>query len=225
MAIPPFFEPLQFVTEIVYTVIIVFFCLAIYLKTKESYDLTKHKGIRYFRDAFLLFGLSYLIRFFFFTFFFSSFKFGFLISRELLAILFMALTGYLSTIAVFYLISSSIWKQINNWYFLVTGHIVAIVLSLVSLITMSHSMSHIMLLYLQSIAIIIAIVLSFVIPKMGNKISQVKAFYVLIYIFWLINLWAIAPKGVFPFAIKLVFQMLSLIVFTIIYYKVSKWIK
>ena len=60
MAGPMSYFPVMFSFELVYTVIAVIFCMAIYFKTKESYELTKYEGIKYFRDAFLFLGLSYL---------------------------------------------------------------------------------------------------------------------------------------------------------------------
>ncbi|KAF5428393.1 hypothetical protein C5S42_03390, partial [Candidatus Methanomarinus sp.] len=61
--------------ELGYTLIIVFICLLIYLKTKEIYDLTNHKGIYYFRNTFLFFGLAYLFRFIFMSFLLTKITF------------------------------------------------------------------------------------------------------------------------------------------------------
>jgi len=223
MTIPSFIYS-GFMIEFIYTIIVVFFCFVIYVKTKESYDLTKHKGIRHFRNAFLLFGFSYVMRFFVIAIFFSGFKFGFVVSRDLLAILSMVFTGYLSTLAIFNLIYSSVWKKINDTYFTIISHIAAVISALLVFITASHAIAHEMLFYLQSIIMIIAIVLSLLLLKKKN-ISSVKIFYTLIFVFWLINLWAIAPRNILSVEIKLIFQIISIIVFVIVYYKVSKWLK
>ena len=44
--------------EPIYSVIIILFSLFIYLRTKEIYELTYYKGIKYFRNAFLFFGIA-----------------------------------------------------------------------------------------------------------------------------------------------------------------------
>jgi len=51
------------IIEFIYTSLIVLLCFYVDYKTKEIYELTKHKGIKYFRNAFLFFGLSYGLRF------------------------------------------------------------------------------------------------------------------------------------------------------------------
>ena len=58
-----FFNPIRLIPELIYTTIIVIFCYLIYHKTKEIYNLTKYKGIHYFRNTFLFFALAYASRF------------------------------------------------------------------------------------------------------------------------------------------------------------------
>jgi hypothetical protein len=69
MRMPP--NPEFLILETVFTLVALVLGLLIYFKTKESYELTKHPGIRYFRDAFLFLGLSYLLRFLFSAVFLS----------------------------------------------------------------------------------------------------------------------------------------------------------
>ena len=59
-----FLPVLRIGSELIYTLIIIIMCGIIYFKTKEIFDLTKHKGIGFFRNTFLFFALSYLMRFF-----------------------------------------------------------------------------------------------------------------------------------------------------------------
>jgi hypothetical protein len=224
MAGPPPLNPMIFSTELLFTIIAVIFCFIIYFKTREIYELTKHKGIRYFRDAFLFFGLSYVVRFIFSLSMFSGLAFDFIVPREMFGPLFILPLGYLSTMGIFYLIFSSIWKRFTNKAMLILGHIIAVLLSIVSFITRSH----IMLLYLQSILLIIAVILSFTAKKDGKKLSGAKILYMLVAALWLINLWIIDKGGrrpPFSPATEIFFHLVSLIVFIIIYYKVSKWLK
>jgi hypothetical protein len=53
--------------EIIYTSLIIFPSLFIYVKTKKLYDFSKYKGIRYFSNAFLFFTLAFLVRLVYFT--------------------------------------------------------------------------------------------------------------------------------------------------------------
>src|SRR3989338_1734412 len=182
MAIPIFSEQLNFVVETAFTILAVIFCFLIYIKTKESYELTKYEGIKYFRDAFLFFGLSYLLRFIFSLIFLSRIAFDFILPRKIFIPLFILPLGYFSTISILYLVFSLIWKKVNNKILLIGGHSIAILLTLISVITRSH----LMLIYLQSFLLTVTIVWSFLIHS--KKLSQTKILYILVFVLWLINL-------------------------------------
>ena len=216
---PHFFDPMIFGTELVFTIIAFIFCFAIYYKTRESYELTKHPGIRYFRDAFLFFGLSYVMRFLFSLVLFSGMAFDFFIPREMFAPLFILPLGYLSTIAIFYLIFSLVWKRVNNTKILVLGHLIAILVPLLAFLTRSHML----LLYMQTVLLIIAVLLLLFIRKEKAGLSKTKILYLLVFGLWLINLFVIDSRRPFPPEIEILFRAVSLIVFILIYYKVYKW--
>lgn len=221
---PPVFNPLMPAIELIFTVIAVLFCFLIYFKTTEIYKLTKYNGIRYFRDAFLFFGFSYLMRFLFSLAMLSRFAFDFIVPRYMFGPIFILPMGYFSTMGIFYLIFSSIWKRFNNNNMLIVGHLVAVALSVVSFITRSH----LMLLYLQSVLLVIAVILSFAAKKEGKKLSGARILYILVAALWLINLWIIGKGGrrpPFSPGTEILFHILSLAVFFVIYYKVSKWVK
>ncbi|MCK5698655.1 MAG: hypothetical protein KAH93_02325, partial [Candidatus Aenigmarchaeota archaeon] len=61
--------------------------------------------------------------------------------------------------------------------------------------------------------------------KKGKKRLPMRAVYFLISLFWLINLFVLGPGRVIPFELELSLQIISVIVFFIIYYKVAKWVK
>ena len=221
MAFRHFFDPILFGTEFVFTAIAVIFCLLIYFKTREVYNLTKHKGIKYFRDAFLFFGLSYILRFLFSLVFLSRIAFDFVLPRAMFMPLFILPLGYFSTIGIFYLVFSSIWKRFNNRRLIILGNIIAILLSLISFITRSHFI----LLSFQSVLLVFAITLSIFVHRGEKKASGIKILYLLISTLWLINLWVIVPRRSFSLETEVFFQFVSLSVFIVIYYKLSKWIK
>jgi len=47
-----------------YSVLIVFICLIIFLKTHRLFRISSHQGIRYFRNAFFFYGLAFTARYF-----------------------------------------------------------------------------------------------------------------------------------------------------------------
>lgn len=50
------------VIELVFSLIVITTCFVIFFKTKEIYELTEYKGIKYFRYTFVFLGLSYIFR-------------------------------------------------------------------------------------------------------------------------------------------------------------------
>ncbi len=116
----PHFNPLIFGTEIIYTILIMIFCILVYFKTKEIYNLTKHKGIQFFRYAFVFFGLAYASRLFLFLIIFSAESmFKHFIPRIMLMPVFNLIMAFFSTMAILYLTYSTIWKKINNEHFII----------------------------------------------------------------------------------------------------------
>ena len=221
MPVPHIFNPEIFATEFVFTTIAVAFCFLIYFKTKEIYELTRHAGIKYFRGAFLFFGLSYVVRFLFSLVILSMIAFDFAIPREMFGPFFILLLGYFSTIGIMYLIFSSIWKKFNKKNLLLVGHGIAILLSIVSFM----ARSHFILLYFQSALLILAVILSNILHKREKKISRIKVLYFLVSALWLMNLWIIDRRRLFSFEMKIFFQIISLAVFFVIFHKISKWVK
>ncbi|MFH1915705.1 MAG: hypothetical protein ABIJ21_00425 [Nanoarchaeota archaeon] len=216
---PPMFSPFTFTTELVFTIIAVIFCALIYFKTKDIYDLTKYKGIKYFRNAFLYFGLSYIIRFLFSLFMLSMIAFDVFIPRYRIMPFFILILGYFSTAGILYLVFSSLWKKIKAPLIAIFIHGTAIILSLASFFTRSH----IILIYLQTALLVFAVVLSILTHK-AKRISGVRILYFLIFALWLINLWILDRGRVFSFEIKISFQFISLVVFFTIYHKITKWV-
>lgn len=219
--VEPFFGPLMFSTEVLFTVIAVVFCFLIYFKTKESYELTKYEGIKYFRYAFLFLGLSYLFRFLLELTMFSRFAFDFIVPKEMFALFFILPLGYFSTIGIFYLVRGSVQKKFNISNFLIMSHSIAILLSVVSFFMRSHMI----LLYLQFALLIIVLMLNFSMSLKKMKISKIKILYVLVAALWLINLLSTGQRRPFPPEVGAIFQIISLVVFAFVYYKISKWVK
>lgn len=86
--------------KIFYALIIVFICAVIVLKTDRLFRLSLHNGIRYLRNAFLFYGIGFIIRYFFWMFpnyhIITTFLFEF----------FLVMAG-------FFLLYSLLWKKIR----------------------------------------------------------------------------------------------------------------
>ncbi|MBI4441718.1 hypothetical protein HY639_06125 [Candidatus Woesearchaeota archaeon] len=191
--------------ELLFTVIAVSFCLAIYYRTKESYELTKYPGIKYFRDAFLFFGFAYAMRFVLLL------VRAFEVPRSLAFPIFLLPLGYFSTIALFYLVFSLVWKHFSQRTVLI-GHGLAVLLPVISFLTRSHEL----LLSLQALLLVVALVLIF-----REKVTRIRMLYLLVFVLWLLTLLSVGPR----WGMRFIPQTLSLLVFTVIYSKIAKWMK
>ncbi len=227
VAIPPsipVFEPFILISEMVFCIIAVIFCSLIYFKTKDIYDLTKYQGIRYFRGAFLFFGISYVISFILGLLFFSSATLDYHIPREFIAP-FLVVISYISTMAILYLIFSSIWKRFNNKHMLILGHVVAISLAVIAFITRSH----IIIFVVQLLLLIVAVLLILFSNKKNDtkhkSLSQMKLLYLLVAVLWILNLFILGRRGPHDFEWSIFLRIASLSVFGYIYYKILKWVK
>lgn len=221
MAMHPFFNPLIFTTELIYTLLAVVFCFVIYYKTKDLYDLTKHKGIQHFRNAFLFFGLAYISRFALQILMLSNITMNLFMRMRLVHPFFLLFTSYLSTMAIFYLVYSTIWKKIGNNHFIILSNALAILLSAITFICRSPEIMAVF----QFVLLIIALLISIFAPEKSRRFSKNKILYFLVLVFWLFNIFIITPGRLIPFEIKAVLYLLSLIAFFIIYHRVFKWIK
>ncbi len=218
----PFIDPIGFGIELTYTFIVVVLCFLVYYKTREIYDLTGYKGIKYFRYAFLFFGLAYTSRLFLHSLLISKIAFDFILPMGRLLPLSNLLVAYLSTMALLYLAYSTIWKKINFEHFLHISNIIALIVAGLAFV----SRSHVLVSMIQLLMLLFIIIL--IITKKhqkGKKRLPMRAVYFLISIFWLINLFVLGPRRFLPFELKLALQIISVIVFFIIYYKVAKWVK
>lgn len=218
-----FMDPTMLWTELFYTVIIVILCYLIFFKTKEMYTLSKHKGIKYFRYTFLFFGLSYLLRFVFNIFHLSRIRFEYFSPLYSFGPFFIIFVGYFSTMAIFYLLYSTVYEKIEYEKFLFVSTTIALCVSAASFATRSP-----LILALIQIPLIIATLVVSIRKKSEKRMdkknkSHTKQIYYLIAIFWLTNLFVLDQRRFFPFEINVVFQIISLGIFGYIFYKVIRW--
>lgn len=222
MPMPHFFDPLSLGTELVYTIVILIFCLLVYIKTREIYNLTKHKGIQFFRYAFMFFGLAYASRLFLYLMIFGSDDmFGLFMARRTMMPVSNLVVAFFSTMAILYLAYSTIWKRINIEHFLTFSNIIALFIAVVAFV----SRSTLIVSLIQLILMVFATVIIFSNHKKDKKRFGTKALYLLIFAFWLLSLFVLQSRRFMPFEVKVAFQLISIMVFVVIYLKVAKWVK
>ena len=216
---PMFHNPIWFATELGYTLIVLFLCFLIYFKTRELYDLTKHKGIYYFRNTFLFFGLAYVFRFIFGLIRMTDRWVDIIhIPRGTMMPIMILFTAYFSTMALLCLIYSTIWKRFSSKEFFIVANILAI------LIAVAAALSPPIFLITQAALLVIAIVLSLILRKKA-KLSKTALLYFLLFAFWIISLILVVPGRALGFETRVALEVISVALFGILYYKVSKWTK
>lgn len=214
---PMFHNPMWFVTELGYTLIVLFLCFLIYFKTKDMYDLTKHKGIYYFRNTFLFFGLAYVFRFIFsFIRMTDRWLDIIYIPRGTMMPIMILFTGYFSTMALLCLIYSTIWKKYSSKNFFIAANVLAVIIAIAAAISPE------VFIITQAILLVVAIASSVFLRK-KSKFSNVFLLYFLLFIFWIISLILALGKWALSFEIKLLLEIISIGFFAFLYYKVSKW--
>jgi len=212
-SLPNFLQP----EELIYTLVILTLCLIIYFKTKELYELSEHEGIRFFRYTFLLFGLSYVFRFVLHIIMITFFSNGFYLPRNFVGPISIVPVSYLSTLALFFLVYSLIWRKIEKRKFLIFSNSIALVFSLVAFLTRSNQIISVL-----QVSLIVFIIIVLLLKK---KFSQTKLLYLLIVIFWVINLLLLGPKRMLAPEIDIFLKIISIGLFSIICLKVIKWVK
>ena len=218
---PPFMDPNFVIVELIFSVIIIALALLIYLRTREMYALTKHKGIGYFRNAFLFFALAYIFRYLFHFFQMSRLFFNTVASRQLIAPAPLILTGYLSTMAIFFLILSTLWRKTKDKPLLYIAQVFAIIITALVAVFRTPEI----LTIAQLVLLVFAIVMSHFSYQKSKKHSQLFIIYIILFIIWVFNISVLGPIRFLPFGLRILSPVISIILFAIIYFRVTKWTK
>ena len=205
-------------SEIIYSFVIIVCSLMIYYATKELYELTKHKGIKYFRLSFLFFALAYFFRSFIkiILFYFNRQEI-----RTILPIfgnLTLFIFIYFSTMAIFYLLYSVMhkkYKEKNIYLF----HILAFIISLISILFISTAIYFIL-------NILLLIFIGFTVYTAYHQSKKKKSLnlyviYLLLSIFWIFNILDILVPNFFQ-TFQLIIYLVSSGIFLTILYKVLR---
>jgi hypothetical protein len=230
---PPFapqfvrsFIELGFGTEIIYSFVIIVCSLMIYFGTKEIYELSSYKGIKYFRQAFLFFAIAYFFRSFikFILLYFNAsqildirhYASGFIFSQ-----LTVGFFMYFSAMAIFYLLYSVMYKKWNGdskkIYFF---HALAFVIALINMIFGS-SLVYFGINFLLLIFVILTFFISRKQSKRKNSKHNLHVIYTLLFSFWILNIIDILIPSFFR-TFQLLIYLASLGIFFVMVYKVLK---
>jgi len=207
-------------TEIIYSFVIIICSLIIYYSTKELYELTKHKGIKYFRLSFLFFALAYFFR--------SFIKIIFLYfnKQEIKAILpfFGSITlfifVYFSIMAIFFLIYSVMYKKWKKQSTIYLFHFTAMIISLIMTLSGFPLQWYLLLNLLLFIFIAFTVYAAYHQSK-KKKSLNLYVIYLLLSIFWIFNILDIIIPSFFQ-TFQLIIYLASLGIFLTILYKVLK---
>lgn len=209
--------------ELLYSFVIIFCSLFIYFSTKKMYDISKYPGIKYFRVSFLFFAAAY-----FFKSFINFFLvlFGIHEILEVYSIIYGLITLFLfmyaSTMAIFYLFYSVVWKKFNDSKFTVPLiHVFVIIISAVSIMTRELGL----LLLLQVFIFLFVAVYNSIsyssLSEKKKKAGTIHVIYLFLFVFWMLNLADLLIQ-VFDPILELVISMVSVGLFLAISYKVTR---
>ncbi len=198
--------------EIIYAIIIIAISLMIYFLTREVYKLSSHKGIKYFREAFLFFALAFFFRFIVNTLFIMKRVHHF---RELapryVGMLFGLIFMYATLIALFYLLYALLWKHFKNkiWLF----HLIALIVAFLTLITRNF----IIMILIQILVLLTIIILSL----LNHKKRQFHIIYLMLFVFGMLNIIGLLIPG-FLITLQIIIYLVSMILFLLVLYKIIK---
>jgi len=220
--------PLEFLmspqmgAELIYSFVIIVCSLMVYYGTKELYELSSYKGIKYFRQAFLFFAIAYFFRSFIkFVLFYFSIREIFEFSPRVFGSLTLFIFMYFSSIAIFYLLYSLMWKKWNgNSKKVYLLHGIALIIAALSVISRNPLM-HFGLNALLFLLVVFIGYNSYKSSKSKTKGHNLYAIYLLLSLFWIFNIIDILIPN-FLENFKLFIYLVSSGIFLLILYKVLK---
>jgi len=93
--------------RLLYTFIIGLVCVIIVLKTNKLFKLSFHQGIRYFRNAFLFYGLAFIMRYFLGAFYVFD-------GGQVQSVVMNFVFEFFLIMAGFFLLSSLLWRKFES---------------------------------------------------------------------------------------------------------------
>lgn len=210
--------------EFMYVLIAAVLLLIIYFKTKEFYELTKHKGIKYFRNAFLFLAVAHIFRLI--SNFFMISEAGPLrmmdsFDQIVVGIGFSSFT-ILSFLGILFLTYSSIYKKIQKGIFSKNYSLYIIAAILFIPIFLFDNMR--VFLIMQTLLILFAFImssLSFEKQSKRKRKHSTHLLYGLFLLFWIVGMFAAEINPVY-LGVKIIAYLIALLMILLILYKIIK---
>lgn len=214
--------PPQIGVELVYSFVIIVCSLMIYYSTREVYELSSYKGIKYFRRAFMFFALAYFFRYFI-IFFLALFDIRDIMEFSPIYVGWISLFIFLyfSSMAVFYLLYSVMWKKWNHsrqkvYFFNLLALVIALIGAFVRGIGVPILLNMILLIFVS-----FTLFVAYKDSKNKQKGKGLFIIYLLLFVFWILNVIDILiPR--FLEIYRLAIYLVSIFLFMTILYKVLK---
>jgi len=207
-------------TEVLYSFIIIACSLMIYFGTKELYKLSNHQGIKYFRLAFLFFAIAYFFRSFIkFLIIYFDIRELFMLLPLNFGVVTLFLFMYFSSIAIFYLLYSVMWKKWGKKSLKISlFHLFALIIASISII-LPNSLTYLLINLI--LFLFVSTTLYYAYKHSKKKKNNLYAIYVLLFIFWILNIIDILVPSFLQY-FQLIIYLASSFIFLLILYKVIK---
>lgn len=184
--IPPFLIKYNLWINLIYVLVVAVFCFVIYFKTRGLYKLSYHKGIKYFRNTFLFFGIMYVLRLFLYSFR-REMVIPHFFNIDLFKVMLFIMV-YASLMASIYLIYSIFWKKIGKTIFskIYLVHILALIIALMAVKEKTPLIFIIPQIILFLLLVVVSL-LHYKKTKYKESYSKLYLVYILIFLLWVIT--------------------------------------
>ncbi|MBN2067969.1 MAG: hypothetical protein JW744_05875 [Candidatus Diapherotrites archaeon] len=207
--------------ELAYFLIVFGVCLIVYLKTRELYSISQHRGLFHFRNIFLFFGVAYFFRLVQVLNFLSQETLDLGLGRGFFPFV-MPVVSFFSTMALLSLLMSVLTRNIDSNVKRVdyTLYAIAFVSSLVVFATRSENI----MMAIQTIILAVSVLFLFVEPSEKTRkrlFSPNRVTYLLLAVLWIVNLLAFS-RAMLSLEFKLLLYCISAAVFISVLLRVQK---
>lgn len=206
-------EPIIPIFEVISILVLIAVSFYIYIKTKELYELSGHKGIDYFRKAFFFFGISgilqliqicirHLVELGIIDFYFKHF---FMINMVF------------SLIAIVYLVFSIFSNYLKREYLI---YLIAPIMIIIPILFREREAIFVIhtILFLT---ILIGTYIGYTKKKHKKFISKIYIIYLLIFTFWMLNMLRFQIEFMFKYSQEII-SIINSIIFAYIYFVFRK---
>ena len=196
----------------IYSLVIVAISTTIYLQTREIDKLSSYKGISFFRNAFLSFGIAYFFKLLFDVLVVSDILNPSSIFNPLL----LAAIMYFNLMAAIYLVLSINYKKKHSKLF----DNLFLINSFAMLISLAVLFANNYLIYVIVQMLVVVIWIISILRNRESKNKNMKAVYSMLLLFWAVSILDLfVPSTIY---IQLLVYILSIVIFLVILYKVIK---